>query len=171
MIPQLDIHDVAAFLQHVLCRVDWTRDPHFQTCTTMDTLDYSGTAINEGSKVVWAAVGPPRRSLPSELPSELQLPAGFGDASRLPARRACRAGTAVRDQRWPDAISSILSALHAGSAINQFPLVVVVDDSEFTARELNNFLWVVFTRSDPAADIYGVESFVRAEALGLRAAW
>ncbi len=38
----------------------------------------------------------------------------------------------------------------------RFPLVVIVDDSEFTARTLNNFLWVTFTRSNPAADVYGI---------------
>jgi 4-hydroxy-3-polyprenylbenzoate decarboxylase len=38
---------------------------------------------------------------------------------------------------------------------------VFVDDSEFTARNLNNFLWVTFTRSNPATDIHGIASFVR----------
>ena len=40
-----------------------------------------------------------------------------------------------------------------------FQLLVLVDDSEFTARTLNNFLWVTFTRSNPAADIDGVGAF------------
>ncbi len=55
--PDLDIHDVPAFFRHVLERVDWTQDLHFQTRTTMDTLDYSGHGLNEGSKVVIAAAG------------------------------------------------------------------------------------------------------------------
>ena len=42
--PELDMHDIAALFRHVLERVDWTRDLHFQTCTTIDTLDYSGGA-------------------------------------------------------------------------------------------------------------------------------
>src|SRR5205807_5251463 len=50
--PRLDVHDVAAFLRHLLERIDWRTDLHFQTCTTIDTLDYSGTGLNEGSKVV-----------------------------------------------------------------------------------------------------------------------
>ena len=43
--------------------------------------------------------------------------------------------------------------------LSGFPLVVVSDDSEFTAATLNNFLWVTFTRSNPSHDIYGVDSF------------
>jgi 4-hydroxy-3-polyprenylbenzoate decarboxylase len=38
---------------------------------------------------------------------------------------------------------------------------VVVDDSEFVARDVGNFLWVTFTRSDPANDVHGVRAFVR----------
>ena len=77
--PALDMHDIAAFLQHVLARVDWRRDLHFHTRTTIDTLDYSGSGLNEGSKLVIAAVGEPVRALPDELPVGLALPDGFGD--------------------------------------------------------------------------------------------
>jgi 4-hydroxy-3-polyprenylbenzoate decarboxylase len=35
-------------------------------------------------------------------------------------------------------------------------LVVVVDDSRFCSATLDNFLWVCFTRSNPASDLYGV---------------
>ncbi len=55
------------FLRHVLERVDWATDLHFQTRTTMDTLDYSGHGLNQGSKVVIAAAGPTRRDLATEL--------------------------------------------------------------------------------------------------------
>jgi 4-hydroxy-3-polyprenylbenzoate decarboxylase len=90
--PQLDVHDVSAFLQHVLARVDWRRDLHFQTQTTIDTLDYSGTGLNRGSKLVVAAVGRPRRTLPTELPPGLRLPDGFTDARVcLPGVLAVRA--------------------------------------------------------------------------------
>src|SRR6185437_13520278 len=80
--PGLDIHDVPAFFRHALERVDWTADLHFQTRTTIDTLDYSGHGLNQGSKVVIAAAGPRRRTLPTEVPAGLQLPEGF-QAPRL----------------------------------------------------------------------------------------
>ena len=49
--PSLNIHDEAEFFKHMLERVDWKKDLHFQTCTTIDTLDYSGSGLNEGSKL------------------------------------------------------------------------------------------------------------------------
>src|SRR5206468_6028075 len=66
--PALDIHDIAAFFRHLLERVDWTTDLHFQTRTTIDTLDYSGHGLNQGSKVIIASAGPRRRPLPPGLP-------------------------------------------------------------------------------------------------------
>ena len=56
--PSLDIHHIDEFFQHLLSRIDLRRDLHFQTRTTMDTLDYSGIGLNQGSKVVMAARRP-----------------------------------------------------------------------------------------------------------------
>ncbi len=84
--PELAIHDVTAYLQHLLRRIDWRRDLHFQTRTTIDTLDYSGTGLNQGSKVVMAATGPAVRELPAHSHEDLRLPAGFG------APRVCLPG-------------------------------------------------------------------------------
>jgi 4-hydroxy-3-polyprenylbenzoate decarboxylase len=72
--PALDIDDVPGFFRHVLERIDLTRDLHFQTRTTIDTLDYSGTGLNEGSKVVIAAAGERRRELWSEPPAGFEQP-------------------------------------------------------------------------------------------------
>ena len=46
--PDLDVEDVPEFFRHVLERVDWQTDLHFQTCTTIDTLDYSGSGVESG---------------------------------------------------------------------------------------------------------------------------
>jgi 4-hydroxy-3-polyprenylbenzoate decarboxylase len=155
--PGLDVHDIPAFLRHLLERVDWRTDLHFQTCTTIDTLDYSGTGLNEGSKVIIAAAGPPRRPLPPDLPGRLALPEGFREP------RVCLPGIlAVQGPGFAGGdAEEFCRAFHPEDAINTFPLVVLVDDSAFTARTLNNFLWVAFTRSNPAADVYGIGSFTR----------
>ncbi len=166
-VPGLDIHHIDQFLSAVLARVDWGRDLHFQTETTIDTLDYSGTGFNTGSKVVIAAVGPPRRELPREVPSDLKLPAGFERP------RVCLSGVvAVAGPKFENESSRLeqtfCKQLTCEHPLNRFPLVVVVDDSDFTARTLNNFLWTAFTRSNPAHDISGIESFTSFKHWGCR---
>ena len=155
--PRLDIHDIAGFLKHLLERVDWTNDLHFQTRTTIDTLDYSGHGFNEGSKVVIAAAGPKRRDLPGERPS-LRLPEGFGDPRTvLPGILAIKANPY---REGGTDIASFCGFFPHDDPIRSFPLIVIVDDSDFVAQSLRNFLWVTFTRSNPAADIDGIDSFI-----------
>jgi 4-hydroxy-3-polyprenylbenzoate decarboxylase len=154
--PGLDVHDIEAFFRHVLERVDWRTGLHFQTCTTMDTLDYSGGALNAGSKVIIAAVGRKRRDLSVAVPEGLSLPEGFGSP------RVCLPGIlAIQGPPWQEGNAACFAAqLTAEHSLNRFPLVVLVDDSAFTAASLGNFLWVAFTRSNPAADIEGIGAFV-----------
>jgi 4-hydroxy-3-polyprenylbenzoate decarboxylase len=156
--PELDIHDIPAFLRHVLERVDWRTDLHFQTSTTIDTLDYSGTGLNEGSKVVIAAAGPPRRDLPTTLPERLTLPDGFSEPRLcLPGILALRGPGFTSEGEG--ATERICRAFQPNDPINTTPLIVLVDDSEFASRALSNWLWVTFTRSNPAADVHGIGSF------------
>jgi 4-hydroxy-3-polyprenylbenzoate decarboxylase len=168
--PALDVLDTPGFFHHVLKRVDWRSDLHFQTCTTMDTLDYSGSGFNEGSKVVIAAAGTARRKLPTELPPDLRLPEGFADP------RVCMPGILsikgpacfeYRECATLD-IAAFCGFFGETDPISAFPLLVIVDDSEFAARTLNNFLWVTFTRSNPASDIYGIGAFVLSKHWGCR---
>ncbi|MFV1967658.1 MAG: UbiD family decarboxylase [Pirellulaceae bacterium] len=170
--PSLDVRDIGAFFRHLLARVDWQRDLHFQTCTTMDTLDYTGSALNEGSKLTIAAVGPARRELPTEWDSSLRLPDGFDQpriclpgvlAVRGPSCSACEEGK-------ENAVEAFCKDLQVDEAASRYPLIVIADDSEFVARSLDNFLWVLFTRSDPAADVYGIRSFTHLKHWGCRGA-
>jgi 4-hydroxy-3-polyprenylbenzoate decarboxylase len=153
----LDLYDIGRFFQHLLARVDWRRDLHFHTSTTIDTLDYSGEGLNMGSKVVIAAVGKAVRKLATSVPAELRLPEGVSEPRVvLPGILVVQATPGVSGSS-----SAFAAASPGGLRADDggFPLVVLVDDSEFTARSLNNFLWVTFTRSNPAADIHGVGEF------------
>jgi len=150
----LDVRDVRSFLMHVLERIDPARDLHFQTHTTIDTLDYSGTALNEGSKLVVAACGEKRRVLGTRAPDAL-----FGAL----AARVVMPGVLVARARGP---AADFAAALAPNAIEGFPLVVLVDDDELAARTVANFVWITFTRSDPARDVHGAGAFVRDKAWG-----
>lgn len=161
--PDLDIHDITAFLRHLLERTDWRRDLHFQTCTTMDTLDYSGSGLNEGSKVVIAAVGPKRRELATQLPSGLRLPEKFSAPQiALPGVLVVQAPRFQPTEKDVEpALKDWCDFYALDDPINQFPWIILADDSEFTSRNIHNFLWVTFTRVNPAADIHGIGAFTR----------
>jgi 4-hydroxy-3-polyprenylbenzoate decarboxylase len=162
--PDLDVHDVPRFFRHLLERVDWTADLHFQTSTTIDTLDYSGTGLNEGSKLVIAAAGRKRRTLPFDIPEDLELPEGFSlPWLCLPGILAVEAPaySPPTQGNSPTDVKHFIDVLGSNRALESFPLVILADDSGFTARTLDNFLWVTFTRSNPAADVHGVGAFVR----------
>ena len=155
----LTTKDIPNFLHHVLERVDWSCDLHFQTKTTIDTLDYSGHGFNAGSKVVIAARGDKRRTLAAEVPSNLKLNTGFANPKiALPGILAIE--YMASSNSFLDDLAKLDSSL-SSQDISTIPLIVVVDDSAFSSASLNNFLWVTFTRSNPAADIHGVDSWVR----------
>ncbi len=151
--PGLDVRNVRDFLRHVLERVDWRRDLHFQTCTTIDTLDYSGEGLNQGSKVVIAAAGDPLRTLPVALDSRLTLPEELGFRRPMVFLPGILIVEGLVRKPWRGegldrAVERFCLSLNRRETINNFPLVVVVDQSEFAARCLDNFLWTTFTRSN-----------------------
>jgi 4-hydroxy-3-polyprenylbenzoate decarboxylase len=161
--PNLHTHNIAAFLRHVLERADWRSTLHFQTATTVDTLDYSGSGLNEGSKVVIAVAGPVRNTLATEPPAGLELPPGFGPAAVCqPGILAISAPPSEQGRGEADPLLEEFCRYYLErNSFGSFPLVVICDDSTFTAATLNNFLWVTFTRSNPATDIYGIRPETR----------
>lgn len=184
--PDLDLHDEAAFFQHILARADWTRDLHFRTQTTVDTLDYSGAGLNAGSKVVIAAAGPPKFELATEVPGDLQLPDGFRDprvvmpgvlAISAPACPkpsfdydvSIRARSECRDE-VTEPMERFCRHFDAQHPINRFRWILIVDDSQFVAESLGNFIWATFTRTNPASDLYGIAAFTEEKHWGCRGA-
>lgn len=164
--PTLDIHDCEAFLRHLLERVDWTRDLHFQTKTTIDTLDYSGEGLNQGSKVIVAASGAPRTTLARSLSSDIRLPAEAQSVRmilpgvllvQIPKAVSLREFCTHLDRSYP-----------ATDRDHGHSLIVIVDDPDFSKRSMNNFLWTTFTRSNPATDIDGVHAYIENKHWGCR---
>ncbi|MBK6695583.1 MAG: UbiD family decarboxylase [Myxococcales bacterium] len=168
------LHDVGAFLSHVLERFDPRRDLHFHARTTIDTLDYSGVSLNHGSKLVVAAAGPKKRSLGRSVPSQVTWPQGTGrPAVALPGVLAIGAGPASRESSrglrlFCEALERSLSRDAVQALADAFPLIVLVDDAEFAARSVDNLVWVTFTRSNPAVDVDGVMAFMEHKAWGCR---
>ena len=156
--PNLNTHHLDHFFRHFLERVDWTRDLHFQTKTTIDTLDYSGDSWNGGSKVVIACRGPKIRTLKSELPAGFHVPL----SSQMTVIQPGILGLTIETfttQAQADIEMGVLCTLLENQDLSGFPLIILSDDADFTAANINNFVWVTFTRSNPSHDIYGVRPF------------
>jgi len=153
----LSTHRIEEFFGWVLERIDLRRDIHFQTNTTIDTLDYSGTGLNEGSKAIFAACGPKLRELCVEVPEALAGLGEFGGARLVMPGVVVLEGPAfVSYEEAGRQMRGLTEALAARGPLAECPLIVIVDDSGFAAESLRNFLWVTFTRSNPSHDIYGV---------------
>ena len=184
--PGLDAHDVRGMFAHVLARADWTRDCHYHTETTIDTLDYSGAGLNAGSKLVVAARGPAVRELARELTPGTHVPDGFRnprlclpgvvavEGPRIEPRPRLDAGNdaaiwaSAAAAPWAADVERFCAAIDHLHPLRSWPLVVIVDDADFAAASLENFLWVTFTRSNPAADVHGVEAFTHQKHWGCR---
>lgn len=154
-------HEVEAFLQFMLKRIDLERDIHFYTNTTIDTLDYSGSGLNSGSKVVFAAYGDIKREPGKDIPEVLRSLHGFVNPSiAMPGVVVLQTKKFTDHTSARAEMNSLDEQLkpHAAS-LNNFPLLIIADDAEFTAATLRNFLWVTFTRCNPSHDIYGINAF------------
>jgi 4-hydroxy-3-polyprenylbenzoate decarboxylase len=160
--PKLKAHDTFAFFQHLLERVDWRRDLHFQTQTTMDTLDYSGTALNTGSKVVIAAAGAKIRDLATHTDS-LELPSPWVHSAVVAPGILALSGPKFgsQDQNDQDRQTLVNYLVGIRERIQGFPLVVLCDEASSLKGNFKEFLWQGFTRANPSHDIEGVASFSR----------
>ncbi|WP_354571116.1 UbiD family decarboxylase [Halalkalibacter oceani] len=155
----LDTHQEIEFLTYILERVDLRRDLHFQTNTTIDTLDYTGTGLNQGSKVVIAAYGEKKRELCQEVPAGLEGLADFGRPQFvMPGVVALQGPAFVSYDEAEEEVKKLTSELAEKAGLDSCPLLILCDDSAFVSDTLANFLWVTFTRSNPSHDLYGVNS-------------
>ena len=156
----LTVYDIPNYFAHVLERIDFTRDLHFQTNTSIDTLDYSGTGLNSGSKLVIAAAGNKKRELASAFNYENVIEGAIKIKPVMPGILAIEMAKYVNEQAAQKEIKKLADKLSViPEQLKGFPLIVVVDDADFVSATVNNFLWVTFTRSNPAADISGVNEF------------
>lgn len=156
----IDAQDTLSFMTYLLERINLSRDVHFYTNTTMDTLDYSGTGINSGSKVVFAAYGDKIRDLSTDVPAVLNSLQGFGAARLAMPGVVCITAPPYANAGETNSQINALDAQLSNIPLEGVAIMVICDDANFAAQTLNNYLWVTYTRSNPSHDIYGIGSFI-----------
>ena len=150
----INLKDFRATLEHVLARTDPRADLYVFSNLSMDTLDYTGPTVNEGSKGVWLGLGDPIRELPRTFAPSQPPPAEVIDV-----RVFCGGCLVVQGPRYAD--DAMAPARLAGHpAFAGWPLIVLTDDAARATRSEINFLWTTFTRFEPAADIHAAATSV-----------
>jgi len=134
-------------MENVLMRFNPAEDLLILNDTSMDTLDYTGRTFNRGSKAIMMGLGQPIWNLASEYTGG-QLP---GILKIEPYCRGCLMISGESFKDVPDLAAEI--AGKCKRQLERWPLVVLVDDLA-KIHDQTSFLWHVFTRFDPAWDIY-----------------
>lgn len=148
--------NIADYFTYLLERIDLSRDIHFHSETSIDTLDYSGGKLNAGSKVVFAARGrKPKRNLRQVYHIE-----------NYPCRPVLPGIFAVHMPEWKTEQHAALSIEHLKTEISKSSfegvmMLVLTEDPDFLVADIRNFLWVSFTRVNPSHDITGVAEFIQ----------
>jgi UbiD family decarboxylase len=157
----VDLKDFTRTLEHVLARTNPETDLYVFSNLSMDTLDYTGPAVNEGSKGVWLGLGDPIRQLPKEFTGT--PPVGVRDVRVFCAGCLVVGGPAYTDE--PAAAARLAS----NEAFQSWPLIVLSDEPARGAASPLNFLWTTFTRFEPAADIHAADRRIVRNHLAYRA--
>lgn len=150
----VNLKDIRATLEHVLARTNPQTDLYVFSNLSMDTLDYTGPVVNEGSKGVWLGLGDPVRELPRHFAPPAAPPADVTDV-----RVFCGGCLVVGVRPFADDPQAP-ARVAAHPAFAGWPLVVVSDEPERAVRSDMNFLWTTFTRFEPAADIHAASQRV-----------
>mgnify|MGYP002651269325 CR=1 FL=1 len=141
--PQ-DLRDFKSLFEHILARVDWSRDLFIFSQTAFDTLDYASGRINHGSKAILMGVGEQKRELQRTFRGELQ--------PDVRAAKTFCGGCLVLETSGYTEAPELARDLAASGCFDDFEMVVLHDKIEF-ADTAEKFLWATWTRFDPARDI------------------
>ena len=159
---KLTTHHIQHYLHFILQRINLKRDVHFYTNTTIDTLDYSGTGLNSGSKVVFAAYGAVIRELGTEVPEIFKRMSQFVNPKIvMPGVVVLQTNRFKNYESAHNEMSALDEQLKEQLlSLQNFPFLIIADDADFVSATLQNFLWVTFTRCNTSHDIYGIDATV-----------
>jgi len=156
----IDITDFRKLWVHVLEHIEWERDLFVFANVSQDTLDYTGPSVNKGSKAMMMGLGKDKkRELPGSfsgtLPPSCVRPVVF-----MP-------GTLVLQGSAYQEAPELAAELCLWEGVAEWPVIILVDNSTDATCSMQEFLWTLFTRFEPAADIHGAATAVQRFHVGL----
>ncbi len=147
----VSLRDFRAVLVHVLERANFATDLFVFSNVSQDTLDYTSGTLNEGSKAILMGLGEKRYELATKPTADLRNPAFRRQICFAPGVLVVE-GPPYREK------DTVIADLVREDAVQPFRLVCLVNDAVDCTRDDASFLWTIFTRSEPAADIHAREA-------------
>jgi 3-polyprenyl-4-hydroxybenzoate decarboxylase len=143
----MPLQDFRPLLQHILERADFQTDLFVFSPVSQDTLDYTSTRVNEGSKAILMGLGDSRFKLQENPFADLKDPSFRQQKIFIPGLLV------VEAPKWQEGNNDVERLLEE-EAVQPFRIVILVDDTAECVKDTESFLWTVFTRFEPAADIH-----------------
>jgi UbiD family decarboxylase len=150
---QVDARDIVAVSRALWRHLDAGTGIHLLAPTAQDTLDFTGPAMNTGSRLILVATPAPdgrpvrgERSMPLPRPADLH-PAVTGTASLGPAFLMVQVETSLTD------LEALRQALRRHAVARDYLFHIIVS-ADVPMNDRSLMLWGWFTRFDPLADLY-----------------
>jgi UbiD family decarboxylase len=147
----LPLSQFRPLLIHILERADFSSDLFVFSPVSQDTLDYTSGKLNEGSKAILMGLGDKRYDLRTDSCADLKNPIFRRQKVFAPGVLV------VEGPKWQKGDWAATQLLDEDAA-QPFRIVCMVDDAAECVRDDPSFLWTIFTRFEPAADIYAKAS-------------
>lgn len=142
----VNLRHFRALLTTILERFSPETDLFVFSNLSLDTLDYTGPELNKGSRGVMLGVGEKKRDLPTfyqgGLPPQITKIGVYSP------------GCLVIQGEFNEHLLEF-------SGFKEWPLVILVDNIDQALKSDAAFLWTVFTRFEPAADLHAKARIVR----------
>jgi 4-hydroxybenzoate decarboxylase subunit C len=150
----IDLKDFRKTFITLLERINIKTDLHILANISQDTLDYTGPEVNKGSKLVLLGVGDKKNELKNHFSGSFKNSDFSKPVIFVPGVLVVSAGKYKKEDFLPQKILK-------ESCIEGFLFVFLVDDSIDATNTDHDFLWNIFTRFEPAGDIYSEYTVVR----------
>ena len=151
----LDPRNFRQILTHVLERCDFQKELHVFSNISQDTLDYTGPAVNQGSKAIFLGIGERKYTLNANLPPAPSFPDDINQALIY-----CPGVMVVKTPPYQDQPEQAKNLI-GHPVFEGFRLIILHDDPPAAVSSDVSFIWNIFTRFEPAGDIWGAQEIIR----------
>lgn len=129
-------------------RMNLEKDLHIFNHISQDTLDYTGPEVNKGSKLLLIGTGDIKNKLCNEFNGRIK--SNLFNNPRI----FCPGVLVISGPKYSE-IKNASDILLKDKSIKDFMFVFIVDNSIDATKSSEDFIWHIFTRFEPASDIYG----------------